>query len=68
MRVGLCGSCRHRREIRNRRGSFFLLCTLAAKDPRFRRYPPLPVFQCPGYDPGDPVVDGDDLEAPPPPS
>jgi hypothetical protein len=56
---GLCGRCLHRREIRNRRGSVFLLCRRSHDDPRFRRYPPLPVFACPGFEPGDPEPDLD---------
>lgn len=54
MKAGLCAVCTHRREIRSRRGSSFLLCRRSLTDPRFRRYPPLPVFSCPGFEPGDP--------------
>ena len=49
--AGLCADCRHARRIANRRGSVFLLCDRAATDPRFQRYPPLPVLRCPGYEP-----------------
>lgn len=49
--AGLCADCAHARHIANRRGSSFLLCGLAATDPRYRRYPPLPVLRCPGYRP-----------------
>lgn len=48
--MGLCASCRHVRRTGNRRGSVFYLCTLAGSDPRFRRYPPLPVLSCAGYE------------------
>jgi hypothetical protein len=48
--VGLCATCRHARWVENRRGSSFLLCGRAASDPRYRRYPPLPVLRCPGHD------------------
>lgn len=51
--TGLCGSCRHAREIRNRRGSAFLLCRRSASDPRFRRYPVLPVLSCIGFQPDE---------------
>jgi hypothetical protein len=34
--------------------SVFLLCELAAGDPRFERYPRLPLLACPGYAPRDP--------------
>lgn len=47
---GLCGTCRHSRRVENRKGSVFLLCRRAATDPRFRRYPPLPVLACAGYE------------------
>jgi len=48
---GLCGRCRHVRRVENRRGSTFYLCRLAEVDPRFRRYPPLPVLRCAGFEP-----------------
>jgi hypothetical protein len=50
--TGLCATCRHHRWIENRRGSSFLLCEKSAEDPRFRKYPPLPVLGCAGYEPG----------------
>jgi YfiH family protein len=50
--AGLCGTCRHHRMTGNRRGSRFYLCELAASDPRFRRYPPLPVLRCDGFEAG----------------
>ena len=53
-RVGLCSVCSHRKVIRNRRGSEFYLCRLSETDDRFRRYPRLPVLECPGFEPGDP--------------
>lgn len=53
---GLCGRCQHVRRVENRRGSTFYLCRLSEVDPRFRRYPPLPVLRCAGFkaegDPG----------------
>lgn len=48
--VGLCGNCRWMRPVTNRRGSTFYRCALAETDPRFVRYPPLPVVNCPGYE------------------
>ena len=50
-RVGLCVSCQHVREITSDRGAHFYLCLAAKSDPRLRKYPPLPVFSCPGYEP-----------------
>ena len=52
--AGLCGTCAHHRVTGNRRGSRFFLCELAATDSRFRRYPPLPMIRCPGYEPAEP--------------
>jgi len=51
--AGLCESCRHARSIVSGKGSVFLMCELSKTDPRFRKYPPLPVMRCPGYEPGD---------------
>jgi hypothetical protein len=48
-RVGLCASCRFAEVVPSSKGTTFYLCTLAATDPRFRRYPALPVRACPGY-------------------
>lgn len=47
---GLCADCVHRRLVASRR-SVFLLCGLAETEPRFPRYPPLPVVECGGYRP-----------------
>ena len=47
-RAGLCASCDHLQVLRSRR-STFVRCALADRDPRFERYPPLPVLACPGH-------------------
>jgi len=47
---GLCATCRHARVVRSDRGSVFYRCLLAATDPRFSKYPPLPVLRCAGYE------------------
>jgi hypothetical protein len=47
--TGLCADCVHAREIGSDRGSIFLLCQLSFTDPRFEKYPRLPVLACPGY-------------------
>ena len=52
---GLCGGCRHGRAIRSDRGSTFWLCRLSATDPRFPRYPALPVLACAGFERADDV-------------
>jgi len=50
-RVGLCTTCEHSRIIETARGSRFYLCRLSDIDPRFPRYPTLPVLRCDGYKP-----------------
>jgi len=57
--AGLCTTCRHARRIGSRRGSLFLLCGRAAADPRYVRYPPLPVLHCPGHEPAAPEQGAD---------
>ena len=54
MDAGLCETCRHVQKLSNARGSVFYLCSLAESDPRFTRYPRLPVRNCPGYAPAPP--------------
>jgi pimeloyl-ACP methyl ester carboxylesterase len=49
--IGLCLSCEHVQRVRSARGSDFLLCGLSRLDPRFPKYPRLPVRQCKGYVP-----------------
>jgi hypothetical protein len=53
LRVGLCARCRHARRVPTPR-SVFWLCQRAATDPRFERYPRLPVQSCPGFEAGVP--------------
>ena len=48
--IGLCHSCRHAATVVNDRGSVFYLCERSKTDPRFPRYPRLPVVECIGYD------------------
>jgi len=48
--VGLCATCAHARRVTSARRSVFWLCGRAAADPRFARYPRLPVLRCPGYE------------------
>lgn len=49
-RVGLCATCLHVRRAGNRRGSVFYRCARAEHDPRFLKYPRLPVMNCIGYE------------------
>ncbi|HUA12433.1 MAG TPA: hypothetical protein VMA83_10555 [Solirubrobacteraceae bacterium] len=48
---GLCPACAHRREVRNTRGSVFLLCERSRTEPEYPRYPRQPVLSCPGFEP-----------------
>ena len=48
--AGLCESCVHTQVVTSARGSNFYLCRLSFVDPRFAKYPALPVRQCPGYE------------------
>lgn len=47
---GLCRTCRHAR-LKTTPRSAFLRCSLADHDPRFERYPRLPVLACAGHEP-----------------
>lgn len=42
--------CRHQRVISNTRGSSFSLCGRSKTDPRFPKYPRVPVVSCPGFE------------------
>ncbi|HEU0019020.1 MAG TPA: hypothetical protein VFQ14_01885 [Thermoleophilaceae bacterium] len=53
MRNGLCDSCRHQRVVRNTRGSVFSLCERSKSDPRYPKYPRVPVLECAGFEPRD---------------
>ena len=46
--AGLCATCEHLRVVASKR-SVFVRCGLADTDPRFPKYPPLPVVVCAGY-------------------
>ena len=48
--MGLCARCRHARTQETKRGSTFWRCLRADDDPRFVRYPALPVRECPGFE------------------
>jgi hypothetical protein len=47
--VGLCQDCQYARQIESDRGSVFLRCELSFQDPRFAKFPRLPVLDCDGY-------------------
>ena len=46
---GLCRDCQYSRRIESDRGSVFFRCDLSFKDPKFPKYPRLPVINCSGY-------------------
>lgn len=48
--AGLCASCQHARRVESVRGSRFLLCARSVDDPRFAKYPRLPVVRCAGHE------------------
>ena len=49
--VGLCLTCQFSRVVTSDRGSRFYFCERSKTDPRFPKYPPLPVLACAGYEP-----------------
>lgn len=59
--AGLCADCIHAKKITSERGSVFIFCLLSQTDPRFAKYPRLPVLECPGYEP----TPGGNRERPP---
>jgi hypothetical protein len=57
-KAGLCRLCLHVRLVKTGRGSTFSLCRRSETDPRFARYPRLPVVRCPGFEPDPEKCDG----------
>jgi len=49
-RVGLCADCVNARIVKSDRGAEFWRCELSVRDPRFPKYPRLPVRECSGYE------------------
>jgi hypothetical protein len=47
---GLCADCQFKRQIESDRGSIFYFCERSKTDPKFPKYPRLPVLQCSGYE------------------
>lgn len=48
--VGLCSSCQFMIEQGTKRGTVFFRCARADEDPRFNRYPAIPVLRCDGFE------------------
>ena len=51
--AGLCAGCSNVRVMHAQTGSTFYRCALAATDPRYPKYPRMPVLACDGYLPRD---------------
>ena len=47
--AGLCDTCRNARVIEAQTGSVFYRCQLSANDPRYPKYPRIPVVRCDGF-------------------
>lgn len=61
--IGLCAACQHVKPVHSAKGSLFVLCNYAKTDPRFPKYPQLPVFYCPAFQPHPPAADSDPPES-----
>lgn len=48
--AGLCADCRFAKVVRSDRGATFYQCGRSFEDPRFSKYPRLPVRVCAGYE------------------
>ena len=52
--AGLCDRCAHQKLVHTTRGSTFSMCLRHRTEPeRYLKYPPLPVVECAGFEPGD---------------
>ena len=63
--VGLCARCAFASTLASAKGSRFWRCRRADSDPRFPRYPALPVLRCPGFEEGGKL--GPEADPPPDP-
>jgi hypothetical protein len=59
--VGLCAGCLRCRLVKTDRSTFYL-CERSFTDPRYRKYPPLPMRACPGFEPRAMEDDGNQNE------
>lgn len=60
MNPGLCATCFHLKIITSDKGSIFYRCGLSDTDPRFPKYPTLPVLRCTGWTRSLPLPSGRD--------
>ncbi|MTD42911.1 hypothetical protein GKE82_00975 [Conexibacter sp. W3-3-2] len=53
--AGLCNICAFQRVVGNTRGSVFSMCERAklTGETEYAKYPRLPVWECPGYEPAE---------------
>ena len=49
--AGACADCAWARRVVAKSDSVFLLCARSESDPKFDKYPRLPVVACPGHEP-----------------
>ena len=63
--AGLCARCAHARPVTSARGSTFWRCARSEWDPRFPRYPRLPVLRCAGFE-APASGEGEAAASPPP--
>lgn len=49
--LGLCQDCVFRQQIASPKGSVFQRCNMSLQDPRYPKYPRLPVLICAAYTP-----------------
>lgn len=62
--ASLCDGCVHQQLVRNTRGSVFSLCRRHRTDPEhYRKYPPLPVVSCRGFEAGERAAPADPAES-----
>jgi len=54
LRAGLCAHCRNASTVTSSRSVTFYLCRLSLTDPRYPKYPTLPVRTCDGYTAAEP--------------
>ena len=59
MNPGLCATCAWARRVVSARESVFWRCGRSETDPRFPKYPRLPVLACAGYERGDAEDEGE---------
>ena len=50
---GLCGDCRRARALTSASGTTFYQCLRAETDPRYPKWPRVPLLVCPGHEPGE---------------